>query len=164
MCRLSWNLRSSNLWNPQGLSRPVMGLLYLLLYTLVPRQYRLCMEGVVRITRESGSLWRKTRVTGLLASACYCIYSFSGSIDLYTHIFQRLQPCMYNVQDGSVYIHGLCQSRPCAADRVLSYIGLCDKASVRTRNVVRWPPLSLSFSHRLSNFERCRSQTLPSGS
>ena len=30
ICRLSWNLRASTSWNPQGLSRPVMGLLYLL--------------------------------------------------------------------------------------------------------------------------------------
>ena len=29
MCRLSWNLRASDSWKPQGLSRPVMGLLYL---------------------------------------------------------------------------------------------------------------------------------------
>ena len=29
MCRLSWNLRASTSWNPQGLSRPVMGLLYI---------------------------------------------------------------------------------------------------------------------------------------
>jgi hypothetical protein len=29
-CRLSWNLGASTSWNPQGLSRPVMGLLYLL--------------------------------------------------------------------------------------------------------------------------------------
>jgi len=28
MCRLSWNLGASNSWNPQGLSRTVMGLLY----------------------------------------------------------------------------------------------------------------------------------------
>ena len=27
MCRLSWNLGASTSWNPQGLSRPVMGLL-----------------------------------------------------------------------------------------------------------------------------------------
>jgi len=31
MCRLSWNLGASTSWNPQGLSRPVMGLLYLFL-------------------------------------------------------------------------------------------------------------------------------------
>jgi len=29
MCRLPWNLGASTSWNPQGLSRPVMGLLYL---------------------------------------------------------------------------------------------------------------------------------------
>jgi len=29
MCRLSWNLGASNSWNPLGLSRPVMGMLYL---------------------------------------------------------------------------------------------------------------------------------------
>jgi len=28
MCRLSWNLGASNSWNTQGLSRPVMGLLF----------------------------------------------------------------------------------------------------------------------------------------
>jgi len=31
MCRLSWNLGASPSWNPQGLSRPVMGLFYLYL-------------------------------------------------------------------------------------------------------------------------------------
>jgi len=30
-CRLSWNLGASTSWNPQGLSGPVMGLLYLYL-------------------------------------------------------------------------------------------------------------------------------------
>jgi hypothetical protein len=29
MCRMSWNLGTSTSWNPQGLSSPVMGLLYL---------------------------------------------------------------------------------------------------------------------------------------
>jgi len=32
MCRLSWNLGASTSWKPQGLSRPVMGLLYLYYY------------------------------------------------------------------------------------------------------------------------------------
>ena len=31
LCRLSWNVGASTSWNPQGLSRPVMGLLYLYL-------------------------------------------------------------------------------------------------------------------------------------
>jgi hypothetical protein len=30
MCRLSTNLGASTSWNPKGLSRPVMGLLYLI--------------------------------------------------------------------------------------------------------------------------------------
>ena len=30
---MSWNLGASNSWNPQGLSRPVMGLLYVLPFT-----------------------------------------------------------------------------------------------------------------------------------
>jgi hypothetical protein len=33
MSRLSWNLGASNSWNPQGLSRPVMGLRYLYVCT-----------------------------------------------------------------------------------------------------------------------------------
>ena len=32
MCGLSWNLWASTSWNPLGLSRPVMGLLYLYLF------------------------------------------------------------------------------------------------------------------------------------
>jgi hypothetical protein len=39
MCRLSRNLGASDSWNPKGLSRPVMGLLYLYLYlTTKPKQ------------------------------------------------------------------------------------------------------------------------------
>ena len=37
MCRLSWNLGASTSWNPQGLSRPVMGLVYF--------TYRICKCG-----------------------------------------------------------------------------------------------------------------------
>jgi len=33
MSRLSWNLGASTSWNPVGLSRPVMGLLYLSVIT-----------------------------------------------------------------------------------------------------------------------------------
>jgi hypothetical protein len=32
MCWLSWNLGAATFWNPQGLSRPVIGFLYLHLY------------------------------------------------------------------------------------------------------------------------------------
>jgi hypothetical protein len=34
MCQWSWNLGVSTSWNPQGLSSPLMGLLYLCLYPM----------------------------------------------------------------------------------------------------------------------------------
>jgi len=34
MSRLSWNLGASTSWNPKGLPRPVMGMLYLYLYLI----------------------------------------------------------------------------------------------------------------------------------
>jgi hypothetical protein len=34
MSRLSWNLGASNSWNTQGLSRPVMGWLYIYIYSV----------------------------------------------------------------------------------------------------------------------------------
>jgi hypothetical protein len=37
MCQMSWNLGASTSWNPQGLSRPVMGLLLLFLLPPPPR-------------------------------------------------------------------------------------------------------------------------------
>jgi hypothetical protein len=39
ICRMSWNLGPSNSWKPIGLSRPVMGLLYLYLYVGTPNTY-----------------------------------------------------------------------------------------------------------------------------
>ena len=37
MCRLSWNLGASASWNTLGLSRPVMGLLYLYIHVYICR-------------------------------------------------------------------------------------------------------------------------------
>ena len=44
ICRLSSNLGASASWNPQGLSRPVMGLLYL---------FTFCLSRVVLVLRLS---------------------------------------------------------------------------------------------------------------
>ena len=55
MCRLSWKLGASTSWNPQGLSRPVMGLLYLLLHH--PHIF-----GPVLTTESKFSLWLMTLV------------------------------------------------------------------------------------------------------
>jgi hypothetical protein len=38
MYRLSWNLGTSNNWNPKGLPKPVQWLLYLLMYQSSPQQ------------------------------------------------------------------------------------------------------------------------------
>ena len=58
MCWLSWNLGASTSWNPRGLSRPVMGLLYL--YILGTRQSRPLKVGdnmveSVRVTYYCGA-------------------------------------------------------------------------------------------------------------
>jgi len=43
MCRLSWNLGASTSWNPLSLSRPVMGLLYLIFFTLSSVSFCICL-------------------------------------------------------------------------------------------------------------------------
>jgi hypothetical protein len=42
MCRLSWNVGASASWNPQGLSIPVMGLLYIFLWILISSNIHTC--------------------------------------------------------------------------------------------------------------------------
>jgi hypothetical protein len=51
MCRLSRNLGASTSWNPKGLSRPVMELLYL--YTLI-RVYRTTLHTFTQVYNEEG--------------------------------------------------------------------------------------------------------------
>jgi hypothetical protein len=43
-CRFSWNLGASASWNPQGLTRPVMGLLYLYLRVIRRKASRYAKE------------------------------------------------------------------------------------------------------------------------
>ena len=64
MCPLSWNLEASTSWNPQGLSRPVMGLLYLRggthsnLRCFIPKCfYNLMGEGQSNTTIVNGTKW-----------------------------------------------------------------------------------------------------------
>jgi len=63
MCRLSWNLGASTSWNPQGLSRPVIGLLYLYLVKFLQHVFQLlsvfpCRRGkynhIISYRRASG--------------------------------------------------------------------------------------------------------------
>jgi len=75
MCRLSWNLGSSTSWNPQGLSRPVMGLLYL--YLILSVSVALDIQGANR----------KRRVI-LSSVACLAVKCFFHIIS-YTARFSR---------------------------------------------------------------------------
>ena len=93
MCRLSWNLGASTSWNPQGLSRPVMGLFYLFNHSSVcvlyhvsrmqkkPRfillltritSFHLCLRAIWHM---HGSMWRATRMTRdrkrIIVAHCY---------------------------------------------------------------------------------------------
>jgi hypothetical protein len=44
MCRLSYYLGTSTSWNPQGLSRPVMGLLYLIIKNQHGSKYHIAVQ------------------------------------------------------------------------------------------------------------------------
>jgi hypothetical protein len=56
MCRLSWNLGASASWNPQGLSRPVMGLLYF--YISYRFYVRIIRKDLVMLkVRDCGQIW-----------------------------------------------------------------------------------------------------------
>jgi len=51
MCRLSWSLGASPSWNPQGLSGPVIGLLYLF-YVLLDVYVTCWMDGLRRTAMQ----------------------------------------------------------------------------------------------------------------
>jgi len=65
MCRLSWNLGVSTSWNPQGLSRHVMGLIYLYLHLYWSLYYSLS-EPRERKGRRFEKNSTKSEICGLL--------------------------------------------------------------------------------------------------
>ena len=78
MCRLSWNLGALTSWNPQGLSRPVMGLLYLLyqyMWNVTQAHWLLYSQrNCPTHSQYIGSilqLWSTTR--GTLESISHCV-------------------------------------------------------------------------------------------
>ena len=90
MCRLSWNLGASNSWNPQGLSRPVMGLLYFYLWFFT---VKLCIDGLyfffywvflkVVLCFWSAALFLRARLTEyalLIYCPIYCGLAFVNTI------------------------------------------------------------------------------------
>jgi branched-subunit amino acid transport protein AzlD len=80
ICRLSWNLGALTSWNPQGLSRPVMRLLYL----FIP-------NGVFRNIFSPNFIWflspfLSRTLSFLQLPACYCLHSnkTSNSFSMFT--------------------------------------------------------------------------------
>jgi len=63
MCRLSWNLGTSTCWNPLGLSRPVIRLLYLFLYTTISRLRVVPLSASPSMGTVDIFHWNKTVVT-----------------------------------------------------------------------------------------------------
>ena len=99
MCRLSWNLRASASWNPQGLSRPVMGLLYLCFHVCFERgmecnsltAHWLTLNNEVHFTLGFFFLWQflqKQNPHGKLGLPVYCFISW-----LFNEIQKRIWLC-----------------------------------------------------------------------
>ena len=69
MCLLSWNMGASTSWNPQDLSRPVMGLLYLFLHRRITiygsKNVKLWRTGtlLLNISVQKWRLARSNKVT-----------------------------------------------------------------------------------------------------
>jgi hypothetical protein len=56
---LSWNLGASTSWNPQGLSRPVMELIYLYIYIYIWKlSYKTSMPSIKMILRHFDGFWK----------------------------------------------------------------------------------------------------------
>ena len=57
-CADSWNLGASTSWNPQGLSRPVMGLLYLFYMVLSGWLIlSICITCIIQLIKHMSGLW-----------------------------------------------------------------------------------------------------------
>jgi hypothetical protein len=95
MCRLSWNLWASASWNPQGLSRSVTGLLYILQLSKLPHFCAVSFVMVVYLmsvcphlaNRESqnGFSWNSTldpRWTSSTHSTCLNQIAMTDTISL----------------------------------------------------------------------------------
>ena len=65
MCRLSWNIEASTSCNPHGLSRPVIGLLYLLLQAIA----RILPQINTRFHNVTCALSTKSLQSGLLITS-----------------------------------------------------------------------------------------------
>ena len=76
MCRLSWNLRASTSWDPQGLSRPVMGLLYFYLYNFIVPYFNFFLPTV------GYGVWSKDALNDLAWIKMFLRFIATGQNDL----------------------------------------------------------------------------------
>jgi hypothetical protein len=80
MCRLSCNLGASTSWNPQGLSRPVMGLLYLLPFEkALRRRTTPCTSSTFTHPREV-----RNRGTGRLFNRQPHIFTLANAVEFHS--------------------------------------------------------------------------------
>jgi hypothetical protein len=112
MCRLSWNLGASTSWNPQGLSRPVMGFAL----TFLPFKYTLCMPykntyiHILRWLSPVSVSWSyclkvasATRTSSL--PNCYTFITF--------HVITYLHYCTWILSCGLLYTYVALKSAVC---------------------------------------------------
>jgi hypothetical protein len=89
MCRLSWNLGASTSWNPQGLSRSVMGLLY----RTVSRADNLTTF-MCRLSWNLGAStsWNPQGLSRSVMGFLYLFFFFSRQFyrNLYTHTLMKI--------------------------------------------------------------------------
>jgi hypothetical protein len=67
MYQLSWNLGTSTSWNPQGLSRPIMGLLYFEIYIYILGLLMLTTQWLCETHCMPSRIWLPTQYF-----LCYC--------------------------------------------------------------------------------------------
>jgi hypothetical protein len=78
LCRLSRNLGASTFWNPKGLSRSVMGLLYLFLYTTI--------RGKIPVSRQTSHSMEQDHSGTNISSVSQDIPRILWNQDLYHRI------------------------------------------------------------------------------
>ena len=132
MCWMSWNLGDSTCWNPQGLSRPVMGLLCLCLFVLtgfftnavkmhidralityVTEVYVLCTEKYDSIIRPNlqeackAHLWTTDTFTAHVQQACQ-LRTIISKGEVCCWIWLYTEP---SIQMSDIRLQPFCQTR-----------------------------------------------------
>jgi len=123
-CWLSWNLGASTSWNPMGLSRPVMGLLYLFYLSYALNQivqYNLCIKWQISSTKSHFRFHVFHWCWNILAHMSRSLYRNNWKISslLYQELFNKY--CFYLMIFHAFHFF-YCQLRCLLTDWVLSYI------------------------------------------